>query len=258
MTILAALPERYRTILCDLWGCIHDGYQLLPGALERLEQWRSEGRSVVFVTNAPRSAEAVRGQLDRLGIARTLYAGITTAGDVGADALAGRPVGFSGSPADREDLERRGLVFVDSGYDEVAMSGPTRNETAEQYSGQLAEWREQGVLLHCLNPDRVVIHGSERIVCAGAIADAYEAMGGEVCWYGKPHAATYDHALRQVGSPPRDQVLAIGDGLQTDVLGAADYGIDCVFVAGGIHAGEPYPDDLRPGWKPIAVVSSLA
>ena len=134
-------------------------------------------------------------------------------------------------------------------------SAPYVGATRPAYG--LAEWRASDVLLHCLNPDRIVIHGDERMICAGALADAYEALGGRVCWYGKPHVATYDHALRLGGSPPKAAVLAIGDGLKTDVLGAANYGIDCIFVEGGIHAGEPFPEDLAPGWRPLAVVPSL-
>jgi HAD superfamily hydrolase (TIGR01459 family) len=119
------------------------------------------------------------------------------------------------------------------------------------------------VTLHCLNPDRIVIRGGVEEDCAGAIADLYEAMGGRVTWYGKPFAAIYEHALHRAGNPPRDEVLAVGDGLQTDVLGAARMGFDTVFVTGGIHGGEAFPEDFaaRKGlgeWEPVAVVEGLA
>src|SRR5206468_10502489 len=99
--------------------------------------------------------------------------------------------------------------------------------------------------------------------CAGALADIYEALGGRVTWYGKPHPAIYAHALHRAGDPSADQVLAVGDGLQTDILGAARMGFDAVFVSGGIHAGEAFPDDFaaRNGvgdWRPVAVVDGLA
>lgn len=258
MSILSELPERYRLILCDLWGCVHNGHDLLPGALDRLAQWRAEGRTILFVTNAPRSAETVRRHLDRLQLPRELYDRIVSAGEVGAAALQGRTVGFCGTEDDRADLEACGLRLVDDGFRELACAGLAPGETVADYSERLAAWLADDVLLHCLNPDRIVIHGDERMVCAGALADAYETLGGRVCWYGKPYPATYDYALHLAGSPPKDAVLAIGDGLQTDVLGAANYGIDCIFVEGGIHAGEPFPDDLAPGWQPIAVVPSLA
>jgi HAD superfamily hydrolase (TIGR01450 family) len=257
MSFLSALPERYRLILCDLWGCVHDGYRLLPGAADRLHQWRGEGRTVLFVTNAPRSADAIRKQLDRLGLSRNSYAGVVTAGEVGVAALLGRAVGFCGTADDRADLEAQGLSLVDQGFAEVACAGLDRGEAVADYRERLAGWRRAGILLHCLNPDRVVIHCGERMVCAGALADAYEALGGEVRWYGKPYEATYRHALAMAGNPPKDAVLAIGDGWHTDMLGAARFGIAAVFVEGGIHAGEPAPR-LENGWQPLATVPSLA
>jgi HAD superfamily hydrolase (TIGR01459 family) len=117
--------------------------------------------------------------------------------------------------------------------------------------------------MHCLNPDRVVIRGGRPEACAGAIADLYEGLGGRVVWYGKPHEAIYRHALHRAGHRAAEEVLAVGDGLQTDMLGAARMGFDAVFVSGGIHAGEPFPDDFaaqnRLGdWRPLAVVDGLA
>ncbi|MCW3797267.1 HAD hydrolase-like protein [Sphingomonas sp. BN140010] len=257
MNDLDALPARYRLVLCDLWGCVHDGYRLLPGAENRLKRWRTEGRKTLFVTNAPRSAATTGRQLDAMKLDPMLYDGIVSAGEVGIAALKGRAVGFCGTAADRADLVEAGLELTDKGYRELACAGLQSHETVDDYAERLDEWRRNDVLLHCLNPDRVVDHGGRRVVCAGALADAYEAMGGRTVWHGKPFASTYDHALDLAGGPPRHAVVAIGDGLKTDVLGAASYGIDCVYVAGGIHDGEPYPADLTPGWRPLMTVDSL-
>jgi HAD superfamily hydrolase (TIGR01459 family) len=117
--------------------------------------------------------------------------------------------------------------------------------------------------MHCLNPDRVVVYGSRRLPCAGLLGDAYEALGGEVIWYGKPYEPIYRHAVALAGDPPANQVLAVGDGLQTDMLGAARMGLDAVFVTGGIHAGEDFPSDFGAQnglgeWRPVAVVDGLA
>jgi HAD superfamily hydrolase (TIGR01459 family) len=127
----------------------------------------------------------------------------------------------------------------------------------------LKAWAAEDLLMHCLNPDRVVIHRGLREACAGALADLYEEMGGRVTWYGKPHGPIYDHARALAGDPPREAMLAIGDGLQTDILGAARYGIDAVFVSHGIHEGEPMPTDFskRHGlgdWHPISTVAGIA
>ena len=262
MLSLHALPERYRLILCDLWGCVHDGWNIFPGVVDLLRNWKDEGRTILFLTNAPRTATAIQRQLDALRLPTGLHDGIVTAGEAGAAALLGKPVGFCGTPDDRADLEARGLTFLDDGYSELAMAGIASGETVPDYTDDLARWLAADVLMHCLNPDRIVIHQGERMVCAGALADAYEALGGRVCWYGKPHPSVYDYALDLAGSPRKEQVLAIGDGLQTDMLGAAKCGIDAVFVQGGIHAGEPFPSDFarRHGlgdWHPAAVVPTL-
>ena len=252
---LRNLPERYRLILCDLWGCVHDGRAILPGVRGTLTAWKRQGRTVVFVTNAPRSADAIRAQLLQLDLDPAHDDGIVTAGEAGLAAVRGRPVGFCGTEADRRDLTARGLVIADGGYDELASAGLAPGETVADYAGRLQQWRDDGVLMHCLNPDRIVHHMGEVMVCAGALADAYEALGGRVIWYGKPYPAIYDLALAMTGTPDKANVLAVGDGLQTDMAGAAAYGIDAVFVAGGIHAGEE--PRFADGWRPIGIVEGL-
>jgi HAD superfamily hydrolase (TIGR01459 family) len=232
------LSSRYRLILCDVWGVIHNGVELYPGADRRLLQWRNEGRCIVLLTNAPRTAEAVEQQLQRIGLARDAYDFIATSGDSGIDALnrIGRPVGFIGTAGDREVLEKKGVrIAQNDDFSEFACTGIREAEPDPQdYRAELEQLAARGVLMHCLNPDRVVVRGGVPEACAGALADI----------------------------PPRDEVLAIGDGLQTDILGAARMGFDTVFVTGGIHSGEPFPEDFakRNGlgdWRPVAVVDGL-
>lgn len=266
MSYLDALPERYRLILCDIWGVVHDGVTLYPGAADRLQQWRGEGRTVVLITNAPRTAEAVEQQLLRLGLPRGAWDGVATSGEAGIAALkaSGRPVGFIGTRSDREILEGRDVEIASRDeFTELACTGldDERNHV-EDYRAELEQLADRDVLIHCLNPDRVVIRGGVPEPCAGALADVYLGLGGRVEWYGKPFPAIYRHALKLAGNPPADEVLAIGDALQTDVLGAAKMGFDAVFVAGGIHAGEPFPPDFGRenglgDWEPVAVVDSL-
>ena len=265
MITVAALPERYRVILCDIWGVVHDGVTLYPGAAERLAQWTGEGRTVVLLTNAPRTADAVEAQLDRLGLPRHCWSAICTSGEAGIAGLleVAEPVGFIGTPADRANLESRGIVITDQGFSHVAVTGIDGvRMAAEDYRDELAAYGARSVIMHCLNPDMLVIRGGIPEACAGAIADLYEAMGGRVEYYGKPHAHIYEHALHLGGNPPIENVLAIGDALQTDMLGAALQGIDAIFVQQGIHAGEAFPADFAPqnglgDWAPVALVDSL-
>jgi HAD superfamily hydrolase (TIGR01459 family) len=265
MIDIYALPERYTLILCDIWGVVHDGLNLYPGSAERLCAWRAEGRTIILITNAPRTAEAVAAQLDRIGLPRDCWDGIETSGEAGIAALLAlnEPVGFIGTESDRAILEGRGLRLVKDDFRHLACVGlDEARPAAADYAEQLRRLEQGGVILHCLNPDRIVMRGGVSEPCAGALADIYIAMGGEVIWYGKPHATIYRHALKLGGNPSAEAVLAIGDSLQTDILGAAKMGFDAIFVTGGIHGGEPFPTDFGPenglgDWHPIAVVDSL-
>ena len=239
----------YSTILCDIWGVVHDGGRLLPGAAERLLAWKRAGKTIILVTNAPRPASTVQRDLDRLGLPRAAYDAITSSGEAGIAALVDppRPVGFLGTarrprrPRRARGRDRRARISPN-----WPAPGSTNGATdPDDYRAQLEAWAARGVLLHCLNPDRIVVHCGEREACAGALADMYEALGGTVAWYGKPHAPIYAHALRLAGNPPLSEVLAIGDGLVTDMLGAARMGIDAMFVADGIHARRAGPARFR-------------
>ena len=267
MSALDTLDPRYRLILCDVWGVVHDGVRLYPGAEKRLRQWRDEGRCVTLITNAPRTADAVEQQLARIGLPRDAYDFVATSGEAGIEALnaLGRPVGFVGTAGDRAILEGRGVrIANDDDFTELACTGLAEGRPdPSDYRAELERWASRDVHLHCLNPDRLVIRGGVPEACAGAIADLYAMLGGRVTWYGKPFEAIYLHALHRAGDPPRDEVLAVGDGLQTDILGAARMGFAAVFVSGGINAGEPYPENFAGenglgDWRPVAVVDSLA
>lgn len=266
MSFLDALDPKYRLILCDVWGVVHNGVELYPGAAARLRQWRVQGRCVILLTNAPRTQEAVQQQLERIGLPRECWDAIATSGEAGIGALKAlaAPVGFIGTASDRAVLEGRGVRLAPEGFTDLACTGIREGEpNPEEYRAELEQLAERDVHMHCLNPDRLVVRGGVPEACAGALADIYQQLGGRVTWYGKPFPAIYEHALHRAGDPPSNQVLAIGDGLQTDILGAARMGFDTVFVAGGIHAGEAFPDDFaeRNGlgdWQPLAVVGGLA
>ena len=199
MSFLDTLDPKYRMILCDIWGVVHDGVTLYPGAADRLGQWKREGRCVALITNAPRTAEAVEQQLARIGLPRDHYDFVATSGEAGIAALLelGAPVGFIGTGGDRAILEGRDVQIADDeGFCDLACTGVTseRPQPAD-YVPDLERWADRGVTMHCLNPDRVVIRGGVPEACAGAIADLYQGLGGPVIWYGKPYDAIYRHAL---------------------------------------------------------------
>jgi HAD superfamily hydrolase (TIGR01459 family) len=261
------VEQQYRVILCDIWGCIHDGVQLYAGAEARLRRWRAEARTIILITNAPRTAEAVAAQLVHLGLKPALWNGIATSGDAGIERLklCQKPVGFIGTRGDRAILEGRGVRIAEGDdFDDLACAGldETRRSVAD-YRPQIEPLAGRGVLMHCLNPDRLVIRGGVPEPCAGAIADLYLELGGEVEYYGKPYPAIYRHAMKLAGDPEPGDVLAIGDGLNTDILGAARMGFACAYVTGGISQGEGVPAQFSienglGDWRPVAVVDSLA
>jgi HAD superfamily hydrolase (TIGR01459 family) len=266
MSFWDTLDPKYRLILCDVWGVVHDGVHLYPGAAKRLRRWRSEGRCVILITNAPRPVDSVERQLERIGLPRGAWDGIAASGEAGIEALnkLGGAVGFVGTVADRAVLERRGVQITDSkDFTDLACSGlEEARPHVEDYRADLERWADRDVHMHCLNPDRLVIYDGVAEPCAGAIADVYQGLGGRVTWYGKPYEAIYRHALRLAGNPPTDEVLAVGDAVLTDALGAVRMGFDFVFVAAGIHAGDPFPeafaaDEGLGDWRPVAVVGGL-
>jgi HAD superfamily hydrolase (TIGR01459 family) len=116
--------------------------------------------------------------------------------------------------------------------------------------------RERGLAMVCANPDIVVERGDKLVYCAGAIADLYAAAGGNVLYAGKPYRPIYEQALALARSlrgraAEQPRLLAIGDSVRTDLKGAAAFGIDCLFVTGGIHAeelgGRDRPDAVALG-----------
>lgn len=244
---LAELAPAYRGLLCDVWGVVHDGAKAHTSATEALMSFRDGGGTVVLITNAPRPKADVVRQLDGLGVPRAAYDDVITSGDAARHLLNARPgvklyhVGperdlpiYFGLPvkfADEADCE---LVSCTGLFDD-------ENETPQDYDESFADWQARSVPMLCVNPDIVVERGDRLVWCAGALAERYRERGGETIIVGKPYAPIYDTALSRfqeiAGSAvSKAALLAIGDGIDTDIRGAFGQGIDVLFVTGGIHA----------------------
>jgi HAD superfamily hydrolase (TIGR01459 family) len=241
---LGELARRYDALLCDVWGVIHNGRDSFPDACAALAKWRSKVGPVILISNAPRPAEAVGRQLDGLAVPRRAWSAIVTSGDVSRRLLAARAPGPAlriGPPKDDPLYDGLGLAFSDvEGAAFLACSGPNDEdtETPEDYRPVLTAAAGRGLTMICANPDLVVQRGDSLIYCAGALAKLYEALGGEVIWAGKPFGPIYELAFEAAGRPDHSRVLAIGDGLLTDLAGAKEQGLDALFVADGVHAAE--------------------
>ena len=234
-------------VLSDIWGVVHNGLEAFPEACEALQAYRSSGGTVILITNAPRPADSVQRQLRKLGVADEAYDAIVSSGDLTRHYVAehpGQKVFLIGS--ERHDTIHRGLDLTLSPLEQadyILCAGlfDDETETAEDYRAMMLKARERDLTLICANPDIVVERGDRLIYCAGAIAELYRELGGEVIFYGKPHRPIYERAVALAaehgGHDVRlDRVLAIGDSVRTDLAGAHGFGIDCLFVTRGIHS----------------------
>ena len=236
-------------VLSDIWGVVHNGLESFPEACEALHTYRSGGGTVILITNAPRPADSVQRQLRKLGVPDETYDAIVSSGDLTRLYVAehpGRKMFWLGP--ERDSSIYRGLNAVTAPLEEadyIVCTGlyDDETETAEDYRGMMLKARERKLTLVCANPDIVVERGDRLIYCAGAIAELYRELGGEVIFYGKPHRPIYERAMALAGERQgyqidRKKVLAIGDSVRTDLTGAREFGIDCLFVTRGIHAEE--------------------
>lgn len=261
--------------LTDIWGVMHNGVEPFRSASDACIRFRKSGGTVLLLSNAPRPAESVAAQLDRIGVPRDAWDGILTSGDAARAliaAFAGRPVFPLGPDRDRPIYDGLPVTLTDAASaGAVSCTGlfDDENETPDDYTGLLRDFAKRKLPMVCANPDLTVERGNKIVHCAGAIAAAYEALGGTVSYAGKPHRPIYGLAFERLaalrGKPvARDRVLAIGDGIRTDIAGAARAGLESVFVASGVHVesdltsdslSELFPEEAG---RPLAAMTALA
>jgi HAD superfamily hydrolase (TIGR01459 family) len=243
----SAISPKYKLLLSDVWGVVHNGVAAYPAACEALKTARAQGATVILISNAPRPGVIVAKQIAKWGVPADCYDTIVASGDVARTELESRPDAKLFHLGPERDLPNYdGLPNKLVGEDEcdiAVVTGPFNDEVevAEDYRAMFEKMIARNVLMLCANPDLVVERGDKLIVCAGALAQLYEQMGGKTIYAGKPFAPIYDLTAavaaklrgHKVG---KDEMLAIGDGARTDLKGAALQGIDCLFITGGIHA----------------------
>jgi HAD superfamily hydrolase (TIGR01459 family) len=265
---LAEISDRYDAVLCDLWGCLHNGVTPFPAAVAALQAFRAKGGKVVLLTNAPRPKSSVVKQLDGMGVPRDAWDDVVTSGDAAQYAMLTGAVGHKlhhiGAPKDMPfftdfsaDLAAVAaaeppfsLVSINDA-EGIVCTGLTDDltQTPDDYRGTLLMAKTLGLPMLCANPDIVVHWGDKLLYCAGALAQAYEKIGGKALYFGKPHPPIYDLARRRLAALGlRDDaaILAIGDGITTDIQGAMSENIDAVFITGGIDSTAFGPDSDNP------------
>ena len=260
MTIIiknfSEISDKYDALFVDLWGCMHNGVCAHMQAVTAMRNYRENGGLVVMVTNSPQPRAGVVAQLARVGVPDDTYDLIATSGDSARAAMfqgiVGKKVWFMGiwerdaaffdpiriikNPAiiDRVCLEDAEGIVCCGPFDPL-MAPETHSE---EFAGAI----ERGLKLLCANPDVVVDRGNIRHYCAGSLAQLYTRLGGESLYFGKPHPPIYDLARKRLGSLGVDEkkcaILAIGDGIGTDIRGANAENIDSLFVSGGLAAAQ--------------------
>ena len=260
---LASIADGYDAVFCDLWGCLHNGQTPFPAAVAALRAFRAQGKTVLLLTNSPRPKSSVIAQLARIGVPTDAWDEIVSSGDASQYAMLSGAVGtrihhigaikdetfFTDLPADAPALAITRVPLAEA--EGVVCTGlkDDLTETPEDYRASLLMMKAKGLTLLCANPDLIVDLGERRLFCAGALAQAYEAMGGTALYYGKPHPPIYDlarHRLSALTGQDEARILAIGDGIATDIQGGIGEGIDTLFVTAGIAAHEFGPDPAQP------------
>jgi len=251
------ISDRYEALFVDLWGCVHDGVKALPDAVTALQAYRRSGGKVILVTNSPRPRDQVVKQLRHFGVAEDAWDDIATSGDSARTAMyrgmVGSDIWHLGPPTDKHFFDPIDILDDPVEINQVALedaegivcTGPF-NPLADPaiLRPQLLLAKQKGLKLLCANPDIVVDRGDIREWCAGAVAALYTEMGGESLYFGKPHPPIYDLARRKLSAlgaeVANSDILAIGDGIHTDVKGAIGEDIDSLFITGGLAAQETH------------------
>jgi HAD superfamily hydrolase (TIGR01459 family) len=254
----AALAPLYDGFIFDVWGTLYGGGPVFDGARDVLERLADMGKPVVVLSNAPRPSDVVANRLGPLGIPAHLYREIITSGSEARRALIERrdpdhaalgPLCHAFGPNRFQDL-LPGTNFKDGApigkADWIWNAGPDGNEdTVEMYRDRLVEGRARGLVMVCANPDLHVVDKGEKRICAGALAVAYEELGGRVLYHGKPYRPVLDRAVAALGPPgstgglasrSTQRILVVGDNRATDIKGAVAAGLDSLLLADGIDA----------------------
>jgi HAD superfamily hydrolase (TIGR01459 family) len=261
---LADISSRYDALLCDVWGVLHNGERAFVGAANALVRARRQGLTVILITNAPRPAFSVAEQLEQLGIRSSAYDAIATSGDVTralVTAQVGKPLYHIGPARDASLFDGLKVALSDAaGASAIICTGlfDDLTETPADYEAELTELAKRRLPFICANPDLIVERGHSICYCAGALAALYAEKGGPVLMAGKPHRPIYELAAALVetlrAAPvPKSRILAIGDGLGTDMAGAGQYGIDALFIPSGVSMPHGQTLDVDALFKPLAM-----
>lgn len=250
---LQDISKDYACVLCDVWGVLHNGEAVFQAAADALAAFREQGGIVVMLTNSPRPHQGVIAQLRELGVAEDVYDDVVTSGDATRTLIqkVNGTIFHLGPDRDKPLFENLDVNFASlETCDAVVCSGLFHDEREgpEDYRERLTALATRNIPFICANPDVIVERGSRMIYCAGSLANLYAELGGETLVAGKPHAPIYQLALDKMNEHSKQlltksQIIAVGDGMPTDVLGAQQNGFDLLYISAGIHHADYGPVD---------------
>jgi len=237
--------KKYDHFIVDIWGVLHDGNNAYPDAVSAMRYLKDHGKQVLLLSNSPnRSSRVVQKVLGPIGIPSDTYQHIITSGEAAHHYMDEHYKGQKvytfwddEIPTALEDLDITRVYDLDKA-DFIYASLVPYNSKAETYAAALDQALKRNLTIICGNPDRVVINSGGLHMCVGTLADAYEKSGGNVIWFGKPYKPIYEWAHELLGRPEKSKIIAIGDGLLTDVGGAANFGCEVIWNVEGIHWDE--------------------
>ena len=273
---ISAIADQFDGYLVDLWGCVHNGIEPYPEAVDALLKLAGQGKTISLLSNGPRRGVDLTERLDQMGVPREAYHYVMSSGEAAWHALADRPDEFHasfgnrcyhlGPPRDVSVFTGNGLSKADTiaGADFILNTGPVEySHTVDTYREILDEALELGLPMVCANPDLLVHIGDDLVICAGLIAENYNEMGGKVAYHGKPYASVYDRCFEFLSGIDKRRIIGVGDGLRTDVFGAKQQGISSLFLSAGIHSEDtggmtPEPHLIREFAGQIASIPDYA
>ena len=246
------INEKYDSIICDIWGVIHNGQELFSSSVECLLKYKKIGYPVILVSNAPRPGNEIKLILKNMGLDEQCYDRIITSGDLTQTILNKKELGsrcyhigpdrdlnvFEGVDVERVEFDDADFIFVTGLFDD-------KTENDESYLPLLEVGKKRGLKLLCANPDIWVQRGKDLIPCAGAISEKYKSIGGETINIGKPFSPIFDEAMvliKEISNNTSVSTIVIGDGIDTDIKGANSYNLDSLLVLGGLFSGQKNKD----------------
>jgi len=235
---ISEIFKKYDTFVIDLWGVMHDGVKLNSKAIEAVDHLNNNDKKIVFLSNAPRPSSKVINFLLKMNMDQKYLTNVMTSGEAAMYAINQNKFGKAffhlGPPRDnsvfekvkdhKTDIEKSDFILCTGLFDD-------HNDDLDYYKSLLKTHTSKKLV--CTNPDLTVHRGNIEELCAGSVAKVFEDLGGEAVYFGKPYKEIYNMCIES-----SEKVLAIGDNLRTDIKGANNLNIDCVFISDGVHRNE--------------------